>query len=180
MTPNSASLSFILRPMRPEDLDQVLSLVEQSPEAPRWVRSAYTPYLAGADSETNPSLLRTALVAIGSSPHQPRQERILAFAAATLLLDGEKNLSQLDSMAVDPDARRHGLGSALLHAILDWSAAHNAHHLTLEVRAGNVPAIALYQRCGLRPEGRHPRYYTDPEEDALLLGMPITVGSLRV
>ncbi|MGB9029422.1 MAG: GNAT family N-acetyltransferase, partial [Acidobacteriaceae bacterium] len=67
-----------------------------------------------------------------------------------------------------------------LRAILVWSAAHNARHLALEVRAGNAPAIALYQRCGFRPEGRRPRYYTDPEEDALLLGMPITLDSPQV
>ena len=173
-------MTFTLRPMQFPDIDEVLAIAKQSPEAPRWPPSAYTPYVTSADSETNPALLRTALVAIDSSAQQPSQENIRAFAAATLLLvegsAGQQNLCSLDSMAVRPDARRHGLGTALIRAILVWSAAHNARHLALEVRAGNAPAIALYQRCGFRPEGRRPRYYTDPEEDALLLGIPITSG----
>jgi [ribosomal protein S18]-alanine N-acetyltransferase len=186
MNPNPSPdpLPFTIRPMQPEDLDEVLAIAEQSPEAPRWQPSGYTPYLA-AESETNPALLRTGLVAVTNDhPHQPTQEKILAFAAATLLLVADsadqQNQCQLDSMAIRPVARRQGLASALLRAILTWSAAHNARHLTLEVRAGNTPAIALYQRFGLRPEGRRPRYYTDPEEDALLLGTPITSGPPHV
>jgi ribosomal protein S18 acetylase RimI-like enzyme len=176
MSHNPAALPFRLRPMQPEDLDEVLAIAEQSPEAPRWKASGYARYFADAESESNPALERNALVAVATGPHQPTQEKVRAFAAATLLLDGEQNLCQLDSMAVHPNARRHGLGTALIRAIVTWSADHNARHLTLEVRAGNAPAIALYQQCGLRPEGRRPRYYTDPEEDALLLGIPITSG----
>ncbi|MGA7353393.1 MAG: GNAT family N-acetyltransferase [Acidobacteriaceae bacterium] len=182
---NVTPLAFTLRPMQPSDLDQVLAIAEQSPEAPRWPPSSYTPYLTGAASQTNPALLRTALVATTSSnPDQPNKEKIQAFAAATLLLvpdsAGQQNLCSLDSMAVHPTARRRGLGLALLRAILAWSARHNARHLTLEVRAGNAPALALYQLCGFRPEGLRTRYYTDPEEDALLLGMDITSGPPHV
>jgi len=36
--------------------------------------------------------------------------------------------------------------------------------------------VALYQGLGLREEGRRRRYYIDPEEDALILGRPITLG----
>jgi [ribosomal protein S18]-alanine N-acetyltransferase len=171
---NPAPLPVTLRPMQPTDLDQVLAIAEQSPKAPRWQPSGYTLYFV-PDPQTH--LLRTALVAIDSQASPgPAEEKVRGFAAATLLLDGQQNLCQLDSMAIHPNARRQGLGSALLRAILVWSADHNARHLALEVRAGNAPAIALYQRSGLRPEGRRPRYYTDPEEDALLLGMPITSG----
>jgi len=157
--------------MRPADLDPVLAIAEQSPEAPHWKPSDYTPYFA---PDLNPSLLRTAVVALAPNPHQPAE--IQAFAAATLLNDGQQNLSQLDSIAVHPAARRQGVATALLRAILTWSARNNACHLALEVRAGNAAALALYQQCGLRPEGRRPRYYTDPEEDALLLGREITLG----
>ena len=114
----------------------------------------------------------TATALIASS-----QQKILAFAAASLLLitdsAGHENTCQLDSMAVQPEARRQGLATALLHAIRNWAAQNNARHLTLEVRAGNAPAIALYHRLGLRPEGRRPRYYAHPEEDAVVLGIPL-------
>jgi [ribosomal protein S18]-alanine N-acetyltransferase len=169
-------MTVTLRPMRLADLDEVLAIAQQSPDAPHWKPSDYTPYLT--PDASNPALLRTAIVATTPDPHQPNQEKVQAFAAATLLLTpdsaGQQNFTQLDSIAVLPSARRQGVGAALLRAILTWSACNNARHLALEVRAGNVAAIALYHRCGLRPEGRRPRYYTDPEEDALLLGMEIT------
>jgi ribosomal protein S18 acetylase RimI-like enzyme len=129
------------------------------------------------------ALLRTALVAAldpkQESGSEPPEENILAFAAATLLLDGAQNLCQLDSIAVLPQARRQGLGNALLRALLAWAAQNNARHFSLEVRAGNAPAIRLYRRLGLRPEGRRPSYYTHPEEDALILGTPVTASTPR-
>jgi ribosomal protein S18 acetylase RimI-like enzyme len=116
-------MTVTLRPMRPADLDQVLAIAEQSPEAPHWKPSDYTPYFA---PDLNPSLLRTAVVALAPNPHQPAE--IQAFAAATLLNDGQQNLSQLDSIAVHPAARRQGVATALLRAILTWSARNNACH----------------------------------------------------
>ena len=41
--------------------------------------------------------------------------------------------------------------------------------LTLEVRASNVPAIALYEKLGFSQAGRRPNYYRNPREDALIL-----------
>jgi ribosomal-protein-alanine N-acetyltransferase len=77
-------------------------------------------------------------------------------------------------MAVRVDDRRQGTGSALLRAVLDWAATHGARRLGLEVRASNAAAIRFYERHGLQPEGRRSRYYADPEEDALLLGITLS------
>lgn len=170
-------MTFALRPMRPADLEQVLAIAAASPEAPHWQPSDYAPYLA--PDSGNPALIRTALVAISSAA--PNEE-IRAFAAATLLRiadsAGVQNLAQLDSLAVHPEARRQGLATAVLQALLAWAAQNRAHHFSLEVRAGNAPAIALYQRLGLRIEGRRPRYYRDPPEDALLLGSALPPASI--
>lgn len=166
--------SFALRPMQAADADAVVALAATAPEAPQWPRSAYATYLA--PDAGNPALLRIALVA--TAPTSPGE--ILAFACATLLrvpnAADAGNLCQLDSMAVRPEARRRGMGAALLQALLAWAAQNGARHFSLEVRASNGPAIALYQRLGLQLEGRRPRYYAHPQEDALLLGIPVTVG----
>ena len=161
----------MIRPLQQTDLEPVLTLAAACPEAPQWEPSSYAAYLA---PDPNSHLLRTALVVIDPA-NQPAG--IHAFAAATLLLDGEQNLCQLDSIVVHPDARRQGIGARLLRALLAWATQSGAHHFSLEVRAGNTPAIALYQRLGLRPEGRRPRYYTHPEEDALILGRVVTPDS---
>ena len=153
-----------IRSMTPADLPAVLLIAAACPEAPRWRPSDFQPYLYPTPDSPQ---ARTAIVAVSAS-------RILGFAAATLLLDGQQNRCDLDSIAVLPDACRRGLGTALLRAVLAWSAAAGARRLSLEVRAGNTPAIRLYERFGLRPEGRRPRYYSHPEEDALLMGITIT------
>ncbi len=161
-------MTFALRPMRISDLDAVLSIAAAAPEAPHWPRTAYEPYLT--PDPANPSLLRMALVATELDARV-----VMGFAGSTLLLDGVQNLCQLDSMAVHVAARRCGIGTALLRELLAWAAEHGAGHFSLEVRASNAPAIALYRCFGLRPEGLRPRYYADPEEDALLLGTPVTL-----
>jgi ribosomal-protein-alanine N-acetyltransferase len=166
-------MTIAIRPMQLADLEPILDLTATCPEAPQWQLSAYSSYL-GPPPE--PPLLRTGIVAI--NPEMPNP--IQGFAAATLLLDGEQNFAQLDSMAVNPNARRQGLGSALLEAVLAWAAQNGARHFSLEVRASNTAAIRLYERFGLRTEGRRPRYYAHPEEDALLLGRTITPGPPQV
>ena len=156
------------------DLAGVAAVAAACPEAPRWQVSGYAAYLEpeceASGSAGAAPLLRCALVAEAGG-------EIAGFAAATLLLDGEQNRCELDSMAVARGARRQGMGGELLRSIGSWAAARGARRLALEVRAGNAAALGLYQRAGLRQEGRRPRYYADPEEDALLLGMAVTSGS---
>lgn len=75
----------------------------------------------------------------------------------------------LNNFAVHPSRRRHGLGGALLAHVLAESAAFGAPHATLEVRASNTAAIALYERGGFVRTGLRRGYYTHPVEDALIL-----------
>jgi ribosomal-protein-alanine N-acetyltransferase len=70
-------------------------------------------------------------------------------------------------VAVDPDSRRAGVGSALLEAVIA-RAGEDANY-TLEVRVSNAGAIALYERYGFRAVGKRPRYYADNGEDAIIM-----------
>ncbi len=73
----------------------------------------------------------------------------------------------LMNIAVDPPARRRGIARALLQAMLDRAGAER--EFTLEVRASNAAAIALYERFGFRSAGTRPRYYHDTGEDAVIM-----------
>ena len=88
-------------------------------------------------------------------------------------VDGDQNRCELDSMAVHPDARRQGLGAALLHAILAWAAHHGrppSHPRSPSRQHPRDPPFTSV--FGIRTEeGRRPGYYRHPEEDAVLLGM---------
>ena len=72
------------------------------------------------------------------------------------------------NVAVDPDARRTGVATALLAALLERVGDDRAHY-TLEVRQSNAAAIELYQRFGFRTAGLRRRYYQDNGEDALIM-----------
>ena len=73
----------------------------------------------------------------------------------------------LMNIAVDPSARRQGLGQRLLEALIERAGAEESY--TLEVRTSNAPAIALYERFGFRSAGTRPRYYQDTGEDAMIM-----------
>ena len=73
------------------------------------------------------------------------------------------------NVAVTADFRRRGIGEQLVNALVDELKALESHSLTLEVRASNAPAQALYEKLGFREVGRRPRYYQNPREDALIL-----------
>ena len=74
----------------------------------------------------------------------------------------------LERIAVVPAYRRQGVAEELLSAFLRFGQAHLAF-LTMEVREGNAPAIALYEKLGFREVGRRKNYYPESKEDAVLM-----------
>lgn len=77
--------------------------------------------------------------------------------------------SDMMNVAVHPDHRRKGIAEALILALSSDLIAQQNQSLTLEVRASNAPAIALYEKLGFETVGRRPNYYRHPKEDALIM-----------
>ena len=69
--------------------------------------------------------------------------------------------ARIFSIAVEPRFCRRGVGETLLAAAEKFARRHEREAITLEVRYDNKPAIALYQKCGFRPFGKHKEYYAD-------------------
>ncbi len=67
--------------------------------------------------------------------------------------------------AVLPEYRRRGIARALIERALE----NEMEFLTLEVREGNAPAISLYESLGFERVGERPRFYREPEENAILM-----------
>ena len=78
-------------------------------------------------------------------------------------------LGLLSSMFTNPDYRRKGIAEALVDGLVEALKERGSHCLTLEVRASNAPAIALYEKLGFSEIGRRKNYYRNPREDALIL-----------
>lgn len=79
----------------------------------------------------------------------------------------------ISNVAVRPDFRRRGVAEALLRALEARSRALRLSFLTLEVRAGNAAAVALYEKRGYRVVGRRKNYYEKPTEDAILMTLTL-------
>jgi ribosomal-protein-alanine N-acetyltransferase len=80
--------------------------------------------------------------------------------------------AHITTIGVDPDQRGRGLGELLLLCMFDEAVARGANWLTLEVRVTNAAAQALYRKYGFTAQGTRKRYYSDNNEDALIMWSP--------
>jgi [ribosomal protein S18]-alanine N-acetyltransferase len=92
-----------------------------------------------------------------------RSRKLLGYAICSRYAD----VWHLMNIAVDPDHRRRGVGTALLRSLIERAGPQETY--TLEVRPSNPTAIALYERFGFRVAGTRPRYYQDTGEDAVIM-----------
>lgn len=91
-------------------------------------------------------------------------EKVVGYIGSQSVL-GESDMMNL---AVIPEYQRKGIGHSLLEHLL-YELRNDNHCLTLEVRASNNGAIALYEGMGFFQVGRRPNYYQRPTEDAVIL-----------
>lgn len=77
--------------------------------------------------------------------------------------------AHVTNIAVDPAWHRRHVGSRLLVNLARAAVRAGARHLTLEVRVSNAPAQAMYAKFGFRTEGVRKNYYTESNEDALIM-----------
>ena len=143
--------------MNAADLNRVHEIAEGLKEAPHWPVSAY---VAAIDPENTPR--RIALVATDQDDETPK-----GFLVASLLPPE----AELETVAVAAQGQRRGVGARLLQALTEELRAEQASRLILEVRASNLAAMELYRAHGFEEMGRRPRYYADPEEDAVLMSL---------
>jgi len=78
---------------------------------------------------------------------------------------------QVNNVAVRPDCRGLGLGDAMMRYAIAKVRGAGATFMTLEVRQSNTPALGLYRKLGFEVLGTRKNYYTNPDEDARVLGL---------
>ena len=130
--------------------------------------------LATPDAQANGSgqtrvLPRRTLLPLGfgrrGEPGGPRTPPIIGFAGMWVLYDE----AHLTTIGVEPAFRGRGLGELLLGAMFDEAVRRGANWLTLEVRVSNEAAQSLYRKYGFTVQGTRKRYYSDNNEDALIM-----------
>ncbi|MCC7105562.1 MAG: ribosomal protein S18-alanine N-acetyltransferase [Chloroflexi bacterium] len=100
-------------------------------------------------------------------PRVPVDElaRVVGYAGLWLMVDE----AHITTIAVHPKYRGYGIGELLLLKLVDIAHEIGARWLTLEVRASNKVAQALYAKYSFREMGVRQRYYSDDSEDALVM-----------
>lgn len=139
-------MSVVIAPMQAEHVTSVAALEHACFSRP-WSAEALTEELH------NPTA--RFLVALDS-------ETVVGYIGMHVLF-GEASIT---NVAVSPARRREGIAATLLRA-----AAEGVKRITLEVRASNAAAIALYEREGFSRDGIRPRFYDRPVEDAVLYSL---------
>ena len=92
-------------------------------------------------------------------------DNVAGYAGLQAVLDE----GYITNVAVRPDCRRQGIAGKLLQVFLDFAKGNHLAFLSLEVRASNYDAIALYGSRGFRSVGRRKNYYEHPREDAIIM-----------
>lgn len=90
-------------------------------------------------------------------------DEVLGFCGAHIILDE----AHIINMAVKESARKQGIGSRLMEAVLQYASNLGASYITLEVRQSNRAAVALYQKFGFIKAGIRKGYYHG--EDGILM-----------
>ena len=92
-------------------------------------------------------------------------DRVVGYAGLWLMVDE----AHVTTFAVLPEHRRRRIGERMLHRLFQIAEEMGAEWLTLEVRASNLPAQRLYEKYGFHRAGVRRRYYSDNNEDALIM-----------
>ena len=180
--------AILVRRMRADDIDRVFMIAWSRKHAPKWTKAAYFSALK-ADSMPR----RIALVAEDSGEdHTPllvdwkapgfietersttmeeeaKNGRVVGFAIASLV----PPQAELETIAIAAAEQRRGIGRKLMTAMAEELSAAAVSEALLEVRASNEKALGLYRSMGWLETGRRPRYYAEPEEDAVLMSLAL-------
>jgi [ribosomal protein S18]-alanine N-acetyltransferase len=139
-----------LRTCTSADLDSVLEILQDSPEAAAWSAAALEEALRQPDT--------CFLVAAEGGD-------IGGFVVGRRIADEGEILN----LGVRRQRRRHGIGAALVKQLGELLHSEGVRRVFGEVRESNARAVQFYKALGFRQTGKRPNYYRQPEEAALVL-----------
>ncbi|GIN88912.1 ribosomal-protein-alanine acetyltransferase [Heyndrickxia sporothermodurans] len=93
------------------------------------------------------------------------RNKIIGYCGVWLVVDE----AHITNIAILPEYRGQKLGELLLRSMMEFSIESGAKSMTLEVRVSNLIAQSLYKKLGFFEGGIRKNYYTDNQEDALVM-----------
>jgi ribosomal-protein-alanine N-acetyltransferase len=173
-------LPYALRPMEEGDLDQV-SAMEREAFPTLWPPTTYRRELKNRMAEysvcvrddafvtTQPLPGKKSLLGLfgrRNKPQPPVERQLLVGFVGVWYMAGEAHIV---SVAVREAYKRKGIGELLVIGAVEMALRRDCQVVTLEARVSNEPAIALYRKYGFNEVGLRRRYYSDNDEDAIIM-----------
>ncbi|MDD3269232.1 MAG: ribosomal protein S18-alanine N-acetyltransferase [Syntrophomonadaceae bacterium] len=140
---------FIIRKMTEQDLDQVMNIEKASFALP-WSRDSYHNELS------NEYAIYLVCDVAGKTA---------GYAGIWSVYEE----AHITNVAVDHKFRMAGLGKALMQELENTVRRKRAERILLEVRPSNTAALAMYHNLGYVPSGLRKAYYSDNDEDAIIM-----------
>lgn len=162
----SLDLPYVVRPMSLQDIPEVMEIERRVFPAP-WPARAYEYEL-----KHNPSSCYLVVRPVVQAKSHPGFARgpvshgpLVAYGGFWQMVDE----AHICTLAVHPDWRGRGLGELTLVKLLERATEMGAEVATLEVRVSNLAAQSLYRKYGFATVGLRKAYYSDNNEDALIM-----------
>jgi len=156
-----------IRRARLNDLDAIMELESSTFGSDAWSRGTMRAELGSPHGYY--LVAETVRGDAGESQHP--DPAIAGYAG--LLAPAGAGQADIQTIAVAPQARRHGLGRSLVVALLDEARSRAASEVFLEVRADNANARALYDSLGFEQIAVRPRYYQPDGVDAQIMRLAL-------
>ncbi len=147
-----------IRGMSEADLDQIIAIEKKSFAAP-WSRTLFRDTLAFP-------------LAFNFVVRKKVDNKVVGYANFYLIRDEVQVLN----IAIDPESRKKGHATKLLVHAIALLKERKAEDFYLEVREGNADAMRLYHKLGFRKIGRRKKYYTETNEDAIVMHLNVKDG----
>jgi ribosomal-protein-alanine N-acetyltransferase len=144
-----------IRRMCESDIDAVYAIETACFHSP-WSKASFEGELKNT--------LAVYFVLVESEP-EFESEQIVGYGGMWTIIDE----LHITNVAVLPSHRGKGYGNRLMEAMIQYGKDNGYVQMTLEVRVGNQPAIALYEKFGFVSVGTRPGYYVDTGEDACIM-----------
>ncbi len=155
-----------------DDLDAIMDIETSTFASDAWSRGTMRAELGGRHGYYLVAERAEGAEAVEGAEGQHSDAALAGYAG--LLAPARSGQADIQTIAVAPDARRHGLGRALMVALLAEARRREVSEVFLEVRADNPSAEALYLSLGFEQIAVRPKYYQPDGVDAHIMKLVLS------
>jgi ribosomal-protein-alanine N-acetyltransferase len=148
--------NIIIRNMTLDDIDDVIEIEKMAFTTP-WSKESFR-------LELTRNMLAKYIVA-------EKDKKVVGYGGMWLILDE----AHITNIAVNKNFRGVGVGNVILDGLINICKDRSIRFMTLEVRKSNEIAKSLYKKYGFEESGTRPGYYSDNNEDAIIMWKMIEI-----